>query len=267
MTDPAGVDRGGLWLRLLGQAGKRPPTLQSTNVAELPAGKEREALLALYRPLADDPARPLVVAHIGQSLDGRIAAVNGRSQWVTGPADVVHNHRMRALFDAVLVGAGTVRNDDPSLTVREVAGEHPVRVVIDARRRLGDGYRVFRDGEAPSLLLCAPRHGPSGTRHGLAEVIEIGGDGLGLEPRAILDALAARGLRRVFIEGGGVTISRFLEAGCLDRLQITVAPVILGSGRPGIMLPEIQTLEAACRPRVRRFDLGADTLFECVFHD
>lgn len=221
-------------------------------------------LLGLYQPLV---RQRLVVAHIGQSLDGRIAAVNGCSQWVTGAEDVLHNHRMRALFDTVLVGAGTIRCDDPSLTVRGVAGAHPVRVVIDARRRLGEDYQVFQDGRVPSLLLCARGHNRAGGRHGQAEIIEIEGEGAELPPAAILESLAARGLHRIFIEGGGVTISRFLEAGCLDRLQIVVAPVILGSGRPGIVLPEIEDLDAARRPRVRRFDLGADTLFECIFRD
>jgi diaminohydroxyphosphoribosylaminopyrimidine deaminase / 5-amino-6-(5-phosphoribosylamino)uracil reductase len=69
----------------------------------------------------------------------------------------------------------------------------------------------------------------------------------------------------VFIEGGGITISRFLAAGCLDRLQITIAPVIIGSGQPGIAFPGCDALHQAVRPRIRRFDLGGDTLFDCDF--
>ena len=223
------------------------------------------ALLELYLPLCRDCPDPFVVAHLGQSLDGRIAAANGASRWVTGEADIVHNHRMRALFDAVVVGAGTVRHDDPQLTVRAVQGPDPVRVVLDPGRRLGAEYRVFNDDEAPTLLLCAAELAESGERQGRAEVLGVASRDGSLCPRAVLECLAGRGLARVFVEGGGVTVSRFLAAGCLHRLQITIAPLILGSGRPSITLPEIEQLSAGLRPAVRRYELGADVLFECRF--
>jgi riboflavin biosynthesis pyrimidine reductase len=86
-----------------------------------------------------------------------------------------------------------------------------------------------------------------------------------IDVSAIRTALGDRGLSVVFIEGGGITISHFLEAGCLDRLQVTVAPIIIGSGRPGVVLPGDRALERALRPRIRRFDLGGDTLFDCDF--
>jgi riboflavin-specific deaminase-like protein len=220
-------------------------------------------LLELYLPLCRGCPERFVVAHLGQSLDGRIAAANGASRWVTGDQDLVHNHRMRALFDAVVVGAGTVAYDDPQLTVRAVPGPDPVRVVLDTQRRLGAEYRVFNDGEAPTLLLCAAELAEPGARQGRAEVLGVATSDQGLCPRAVLDCLAERGLTRVFVEGGGVTVSRFLAAGCLHRLQITIAPLILGSGRPSITLPEIEQLSAGLRPVVRRFDLGADVLFDC----
>ena len=95
-----------------------------------------------------------VLGRMAQSLDGRIATASGASHWISGPEDIVHTHRLRALFDAVVVGAGTVRADDPQLTTREGEGPSPVRVVLDTNRRLDARYRVFRDGPE-TLLFCA----------------------------------------------------------------------------------------------------------------
>jgi riboflavin-specific deaminase-like protein len=200
------------------------------------------------------------VAHLGQSLDGRIAPLSGKPEAITGPEDMTHNHRMRALFDVVLVGAGTICHDDPTLTVRHVDGRNPVRVVVDPDRRLSPEYGVFKDGLAPTLLLCREELCVAGERHGRADVVGVAD---GCTPAAVLEALAERQLPRVFIEGGGVTVSRFLEAGCLDRLQIAVSPLIMGQGRPGLDLG--QTLRL--RPTVRRFNLADDVLFECCFDD
>jgi diaminohydroxyphosphoribosylaminopyrimidine deaminase / 5-amino-6-(5-phosphoribosylamino)uracil reductase len=207
---------------------------------------------------ASQRAGSFVVAHLGQSLDGRIGPLNGNPEAITGPEDMTHNHRMRALFDVVLVGGATVLHDNPTLTVRHVEGRNPVRVVVDPERRLSDSYGMFNDGLAPTLLLCREELRARGARHGKAEVVGVPN---ACSPSAVLAALRREGLPRIFIEGGGVTVSRFLAAGCLDRLQLAVSPMIMGQGKPGIDLGETLRL----RPVVRRFELAHDILFECCF--
>jgi diaminohydroxyphosphoribosylaminopyrimidine deaminase/5-amino-6-(5-phosphoribosylamino)uracil reductase len=267
------VDQKAAWQWLLEQCAAAEPVLLSGAAPVAPppdAGRLDAAgrrLIELYAPLCRDCPERFVVAHLGQSLDGRIATVDGSSRWVTGPEDVAHNHRMRALFDAVVVGAGTIRYDDPQLTVRLVPGRNPTRVVLDPRRRLNSHYRIFTDAAARTLVLCADELVNGHECLGQAEVIGVGVQDGRLRPEAVLDVLAGRGLRRVFVEGGGITVSRFLAAGCLHRLQITIAPLLIGSGRPSISLPEIGRLSDGLRPSVRKFDLGRDVLFECRFDD
>jgi len=256
-------DEEGAWQCLLerrrGGAALALPTSASPDLADL---------VALYRPYAELPrGRPFAVAHLGQSLDGRIATASGASRWVTGEADLLHTHRMRALADAIVVGAGTVRHDDPQLTVRRCTGRNPVRVVIDCERRLGADYRVFQDAAAPTVVIAAADRMRAGERIGQADIIGVPRAENGIAPDAIRAALAARGCAFLFIEGGGITISRFLSAGALDRLQLTVAPIILGSGRPSLTLPEIAVPEEGLRPRLRQMRLGEDMLYECIFRD
>lgn len=233
--------------------------------ASLPPGR----LAELFSPLLARPSAPdgcLVLGRLAQTLDGRIATASGSSQWIGGRGDILHTHRLRALCHAVLVGAGTVRHDDPRLTTREVAGESPVRVVLDAERRLHAGYRVFRGGDRdpPTLLACA-EDAPGPDRLGAAEALRLPRDAAGsggLDLPALLRALAARGLTRLFVEGGGVAVSRFLAAGCLDRLHVTVAPVLLGSGIPAFTLPEAGRIADGLRFAWRVFPLGEDMLFD-----
>jgi len=209
----------------------------------------------LAAPRTDDGCT--VVGRLAQTLDGRIATAAGSSQWIGGEADILHTHRLRALCDVVLVGAGTVRHDDPRLTTREVAGPNPVRVVLDADRRLPAAHRVFTDGAAPTLLVAAT-DGPAA--QGQAEVIRVARGAAGLDLAALLRLLAARGLRRVFVEGGGRTVSAFLAAGLLDRLHVTVAPVILGSGIPAFSLPEVARIADGMRFGWSVTPLGDDIL-------
>lgn len=222
-------------------------------------------MLSLYLPLcAGKRCTSLVVGHLGQSLDGQIATSSGASAYVTGPENIRHLHRLRALFDAVIVGANTVEKDDPKLTTRLVPGTNPTRVVLDPKLRLPENCSIFQDGAAPTLVLCGQEHAGRPSLGGAEVVCVPGGDG-GLSVDGVLEVLAARGLRRIFVEGGGITVSRFLAHGAFDRLHVTVGSVFLGTGRPGVVLPGIDRLEGALRPRTRRFLMGDDVLFDCAF--
>jgi len=217
-------------------------------------------LFDIYLPLR--VRHDLVIGQLGQSIDARIATESGASHFVTGPQDIVRLHRLRALVDAVVVGASTVASDDPRLTVREVEGENPVRVVLDSDGRLDPGRRVFTDGAARTLVVR--RSSAPGVESDVrAEVISVpAAESDGLDLTALLRALSDQGLDRILVEGGGVTVSRFLRAGLLDRLHITVAPLLIGSGRPSITLDPVATLDEALRPACRHFHLGRDVLFD-----
>ena len=235
--------------------------------AVLPADDPHRAFLDLYLPICSaTAARPVTVGHLGESLDGFIATHAGESQWVTGEQNMLHMHRLRALCDAVVVGAGTIAADDPQLTTRLVPGPNPLRVVLDPGRRLGAGHRVFTDDAAETLYVCARSLTRADECYvGRAMIAGVEERGDGIDAADVIRLLRARGCTRVFVEGGGVTVSMFLEANLLDRLQIAIAPVLIGDGRPAIRLTPQARLRDCRRPGYRVFRMGGDVLFDCDF--
>jgi diaminohydroxyphosphoribosylaminopyrimidine deaminase / 5-amino-6-(5-phosphoribosylamino)uracil reductase len=195
----------------------------------------------------------VVVGQCGQSIDARIATPSGDSHYINGAAGLDHLHRLRALVDAVVIGVGTAIADDPQLTVRRVCGPNPARVIIDPQGRLPLQARVLAgDGIRKLVVMSAgtARQLPAGV-----ETIALAPDVGRLAPAAIIRELAARGFRRILIEGGAETLSRFLAAHCLDRLHILVAPIILGGGRPSISLPPLDRVGEAARLPMRALSL------------
>jgi riboflavin-specific deaminase-like protein len=231
------------------------------------AAAANDPLVALYLPLCRDAGGDsFTIGHLAQSLDGFVATRRGESMFITGDENVVHMHRLRALCDAVVVGASTVAADDSRLTTRLVPGPNPQRVVIDPRRRLPATLRLFSDGAAPTLLVCDGARARSGERFGGAEVVGLPARDGRLDYAAVLGLLHGRGCRTVFVEGGGATVSGFLAAGLLDRLQVTVAPALLGDGLPGLRLPEVTRLADASPLACRVLRMGDDVLFDCDLH-
>lgn len=195
MADPSEIGGGGA-LRLT-QAGI---DVEQVDAQESLGARE---LLAAWL-FAAVHGRPFVTLKMASTLDGRVAAADGSSRWITGPQARRDVHRLRAEVDAIVVGTGTVQVDDPSLTVRDVdsGGYQPMRVVV-GERDVPDHARLRADDVVHLRIR---------------------------DPRAILDDLWTRGVRHVLLEGGPTVAAAWLEASVVDRLVWFVAPVILGAG-------------------------------------
>lgn len=237
-----------------------------------------------YPPLPCDPfpdahkrGQLCVIAQLGQSLDGRIALENGRSRHINGQSALKHLHALRAHVDGVLIGVATALTDNPHLTVRTVAGKNPARLVLDPSLKLAEAeapQNLFHKDGTQILIIHADDLDAEGMARrarltsayanisllGLPRTQNI------IAPQHICAALYQRGMRRLLVEGGAKTIGLFLEAGCVDSLQLLLAPIILGSGKSGLCLPPILDLDEALRPDVRHHDLGdGEMLVDCRF--
>lgn len=174
--------------------------------------------------------RPMVTLKLATTLDGRIATARGESRWITGPQARRAVHALRLSHDAVMVGAGTQRADDPDLTVRDLgAGHQPVRVVLDTRLSGDPASRLGQTARAVPVWLCHGPQAPEGARAAWAttgaRLIDCAAPGGRVAAEAALQALGSAGLTRVFCEGGGHLAASLLRAGLVDVL------VTFGAGR------------------------------------
>jgi len=219
-------------------------------------------LQALFEPLRTSHVDTMmVVGQLGQTMDGRIATVTGQSKYINGRPGLTHLHQLRALLDAVVVGVGTAIADDPQLNVRLVSGKNPARVVIDPKGKLNPHARVWLEDGARRLWVVS--EGIEITAPAGVEMVDLPALDGRIAPQDILKCLHQRGLNRVLIEGGAETVSRFLQAGCLDRLHLIVAPILMGSGRASLNLPAIEHMDQALRLNVLTHLLGNEILFDC----
>ncbi|WP_377273965.1 bifunctional diaminohydroxyphosphoribosylaminopyrimidine deaminase/5-amino-6-(5-phosphoribosylamino)uracil reductase RibD [Peterkaempfera sp. SMS 1(5)a] len=211
--------------------------------------------------------RPFVLWKYASTLDGRTAAADGTSRWITGPEARADVHRLRAEVDAVLVGSGTLRADDPHLAVRHGAdaGRQPLRVVADTAATVPATARVL-DGTAATLIAVAPGadtgHLAAAVADGRAEIAEVpraAAGGRGLDPHALLAALHSRGVRSVLLEGGPTLAGAFWAAGLVDKAVGYLAPALLGAGPAALLGAGIGTIAEALRLDVHDIArIGAD---------
>jgi diaminohydroxyphosphoribosylaminopyrimidine deaminase/5-amino-6-(5-phosphoribosylamino)uracil reductase len=178
--------------------------------------------------------RPSVTVSYAQTLDGRLAAANGSSRWISAPESLRFAHQLRAEHDAVAVGAGTACKDDPRLTVRLVPGEDPLRVVVDSSLRTPLSAAVFANGAAKGTVLAVTERAPEKRCEEAlslgATVLRLPADAGRVDLRALLSELYSLGVRSVMVEGGAALITAFLCERLVDRLAVCIAPKILGSG-------------------------------------
>jgi len=206
---------------------------------------------------------PLVTYKAALSLDGKVAAAGGDARWISGDESRRRVHAMRAAADAVMVGAGTVRRDDPSLTVRMVDGRDPVRVVVSRSGALPAHSALVRTAvETPSLVLAT--RVAVDVRRDLescgVEILEMGDGDL----RAGLAQLAERGLLDVLCEGGPGLAGALFREGLVDRVALFVAPLLIGRGAPDLVaLPAVTAIAEALRlTNVRWEAIGDDLLLQ-----
>ncbi|OAR27367.1 riboflavin biosynthesis protein RibD [Streptomyces sp. ERV7] len=190
--------------------------------------------------------RPYVLWKYAATLDGRTAAEDGSSRWITSAASRADVHRLRAEADAVVVGSGTARTDDPHLAVRGIEGAvQPLRVVVDTEAKaVRPGARVLDDA-APTLIAVAE---DADTAH-LADtdVVRLPRGATGLDIPALLAALHSRGVRSVLLEGGPALAGAFVAAGAVDKVVGYLAPVLLGAGPAALTGAGITTITEALR--------------------
>ena len=185
---------------------------------------------------APSPDRPYVVLKYAQTLDGRIATATGDARWISCEEERRVSHALRAACDAVLVGVGTVVQDDPQLTVRMVPGASPIRVVLDSALRVPDGARILEDGAVTTGLTTdrspVERRRALAARHVGVRLLPAGP--CGVDVGAALAALRADGVETLLVEGGSRVITSLLGAGVVDRVIVGVAPTIIGTGTDAV---------------------------------
>lgn len=210
---------------------------------------------------------PFVTLKLAASLDGRTATATGESRWITGGEARRKVHALRLAHDAVMVGSGTALADDPDLTVRNLgAVRQPVRIVLDRALRHSPDSRLGRTAQDNPVWMLHGASAPGAARAAweatgatLIETAEAAGR---LDLNAALSALAARGLTRIFSEGGGTLAGALVRAGLVDELALFSGGVLIGDeGHPALGALGLAALADAPRPRLREVQaLGPDSL-------
>lgn len=224
---------------------------------DVTVGVSRDRAAAMNAPYLHQrkTRRPLVTLKLALSLDGKMAAPDGTSKWITGEITRRRVHARRVETDGVLIGAGTVLADDPRLTARDVAApRQPVRVLVDAAGRVPTTSQIFGRGEVIVMTtISCPHSMKTRWKEAGAEVVTVAQDeDGGADLRAVIENLAGRGWLEVYCEGGAQLATSLLRADLVDRLDLNYGPVLVGGNGIGIGDLGISTMGEA--PRWRTVD-------------
>jgi len=208
--------------------------------------RETLDMLKLYWPLAiihhSKRRKPFVLVHIASTLDGKIATHNGDSKWIGNEENLVHAHRLRALSDAVLVGAGTVKYDQPSLNVRHVKGEDPIRLILSNRTSDFSDLKAVKNSKTYLLRDSCFEFSACDA---IDEVVFYSGSDNEERTSDLLQQLYKKGVKSILIEGGSRTISNIFSSKSFDVFQIHYAPIVIGSGKNIVDLPQVHSISEA----------------------
>ena len=198
------------------------------------------------------------IGQIGQSLDGKIALLNGNSHYINDKNSISYLHSLRSICDAMIVGVNTIRKDDPLLTTRAIKGPNPQRIIIDPSLKLTNKYKVFKDG-MPNIIFT---HSKLNKKFNNTQIYQLPERNF---TNLIYQNINRLGYKLVLVEGGSKTISKFLENRLLNIMQFIIAPTIIGSGINSINIEPITNLKNVIRTKNNIFKFGKEIIVSLEF--
>ena len=186
--------------------------------------------------------KKLVIAQIGQSIDGRIALNNGNSHYINNPKSIIYLHCLRSISDAIIVGSNTIKKDDPLLTTRKIRGTNPKRIIIDGSLSLNNKYKIFNDGNENIIFTKSNKN----IRLNNSTIIRLKEKNF---TKNLITQIKKLKYKNILVEGGSKTISELINNKYIDILQFMIAPILIGSGINSLNLKEISNLNKAIRPK------------------
>ena len=203
--------------------------------------------------------KKLVIAQIGQSIDGRIALNNGNSHYINNPKSIIYLHCLRSISDAIIVGSNTIKKDDPLLTTRKIKGTNPKRIIIDGSLSLNNKYKIFNDGNENIIFTKSNKN----IRLKNSTIIRLKEKNF---TKNFITQIKKLKYKNILVEGGSKTISELINNKYIDILQFMIAPILIGSGINSLNLKEISNLNKAIRPKHNFKELENEIIVNLFFN-